>query len=284
MKRYFIYTFLLALFLSACKKNDISLYDSAVDNIYLNYLDDDGKNDTNIVTYSFAGSPGLASDTIWIPVAIAGKRVNRDRKFVLSVVDNWTTAQKDMHYEPLKPFYIMPADSGKTSVPLIIKNTDPQLANTSVTLTLQVIQSEDFASELPVAIRTKTFVYSNRLEQPSWWVFWMGNLGPYSRTSHRLFLISGGQDLVNPGAPDGYMGIPRTLYYLENVKNFTVDPFTWILRNPEKGYVLAKRNDGTEDYDFYQKESPLVKIHLKFFPQVNRYFFMNENGNQVIFN
>lgn len=284
MKQFIPYTLLLVLLFSACKKNDVYRYESETDNIYLHYLDVNGNKDTSTVTFSFAATPGLSVDTIWVPVSIAGKRVSRDRKFVINVVDTATTARENLHYEPLKTFYTMPADSGKINIPLVIKNIDPELANKSVSVTLRVVQGEDFNGELPAVIRSKRYVYSNRLEQPSWWMFWQGNLGSYSRITHRLFLISGGQDLTNPSAPDGFMGIPRTLYYIENAKTFTRDPFTWVLRNPDQGYVLTKRTDGTEDYDFYQTASPLIKVHVKFFPQVNGYFFMNENGNQIIIN
>ncbi|RZK79123.1 MAG: DUF4843 domain-containing protein [Pedobacter sp.] len=284
MKRYIPYTFLLALLLFACKKNDVYLYDSETDNIYLHYLNTDGTKDTSSVTYSFATSPGLVSDTIWVPVSIAGKRINKARNFVVSVVDSMTTGIVGIHYEALKPSYVMPADSGKISIPFVVKNTDPELANTTKKVTLRIGDGGDFKGELPIVIRTKTYFFSNRLEQPSWWMYWQGNLGPYSRTTHRLFLISGGQDLTNPAAPNGYLGIPRTLYYIENAKNFVRDPFGWVARFPEKGYVLTKRTDGTEDYDFYQSSAPLIKTHLKFFPQVNGYFFISELGAQIIIN
>lgn len=284
MKRYIPYTLLLALLLFACKKNDVYQYDSETDNIYLRYLNADGTKDTSSVTYSFATKPGLVSDTIWIPVSIAGKRVNKNRSFVLSVVDTATTGVVGTHYEALKPSYVLPADSGKVMVPFIIKNTDPELANSTKKVTLRIGTGGDFKGDLPVIVRTKSFLFSNRLEQPSWWMFWQGNLGPYSRTTHKLFLISGGQDLTNPAAPNGYLGIPRTLYYIENAKTFVKDPFAWVARFPEKGYVLTKRTDGTQDYDFYQTSAPLVKIQLKYFPQVNGYFFINENGAQIIIN
>lgn len=284
MKKYISYFLLLSTIFLACKKDSITLYESNVDNVFLNYLDDDGVQDTASITYSFAASPGLAADTMWIPVSISGKRISKDRKFALAIVDSLTTARVNLHYEALKPFYIMPADSGKLLVPLIIKNIDEELTNSSVILAIRAVATDELKAELPVAIRTKRFIYSNRLEQPWWWMYWQGNLGPYSRTSHRLFLIAGGQDLVNPGAPDGYLGIPRTLYYLDNAKNLTKDPFTWITRNAEKGYVLTKRTDGTEDYDFYHKDAPSIKIHLKFFPQVNSHFFISENGSQIIMN
>lgn len=281
MKTNIFYVFLLAVFLLACKKNDITRY-ASTDNIYLNYYDQDGVFDTAAVTYSFSTSPGLAKDTIWVPVIVSGKRQSTDRQFVLTVVDTATTAEKDKHYEPLKPFYIMPADSGRIMVPVIIKNIDQDLTNKSVALTFRLIGSADFSQDMPVELRTKTLIFSNRLERPSWWMFWQGQLGEYSRVTHQLFLISGGKDLVNPTLPNAYLEIPRTLYYLENVRLFVQDPFAWISRNPEAGYVLTKRADGSNDYDFYNISAPEIKFYVKFFPQVNRYFFINESGKQII--
>lgn len=281
MKKHIFYVFLLSIALFACKKNEITTYDSA-DNIYLNYYDEDGVFDTAAVTYSFSASPGLAKDTIWVPVVVSGKRQSSDRQFVLTVVDTATTAEKDKHYEPLKPFYIMPADSGKITVPVIIKNIDQNLTSKSVSLTFRLVGSADFSQGLPVMLRTKTLIYSNRLERPSWWMFWQGQLGEYSRVTHQLFLISGGKDLVNPTLPNAYLEIPRTLYYLENVRLFVQDPFTWVARNPQAGYVLTKREDGSNDYDFYNISAPDIKLYVKFFPQVNGYFFINEAGKQII--
>jgi hypothetical protein len=182
-----------------------------------------------------------------LPVKISGKRVSRDRKIILEVVNGiYTTAVKDQHYEPLKAEYILPADSGMVKIPVIIKNIDPELSTKSVGLTIRLVANSDFETGLPGALLTKTIIYSNRLEEPSWWKYWQGNLGPYNRVTHQLFLISGGKDLVNPTGPNAYMEIPRTLYYLENLRIFVKDPFTWVQRNPEKGYVITKRTDGTD--------------------------------------
>lgn len=284
MKTNINYILLLSILLFACKKNEIVQYEGLKDNISLNYLDIKGNPDTAAITYSFAENPGLSSDTIFVPVTVAGKRLPTARKFVLTVVDSLTTARVNQHYEALKPYYVLPADSGKIMVPVVLKNIDPELANNSVILGLRVVGGEDFEGLLPVPIRTKRIIYSNRLEQPVWWGWWQGNLGTYSRTAHKLYLISGGGELVNTSAPNGFLGIPRSLYYLENARNFTRNPFAWVARYPEKGYVLTKRTDGTEDYDFYHVDAPTIKVYLKFFPQVNSYFFINENGNQIIMN
>jgi len=284
MKTNINYIFLFSILFFACKKNEITQYTAGTDNISMNYFDTDGNPDTTAITYSFAESPDLSADTVWVPVTIAGKRLPVERKFVLSVVDSATTAKPGLHYEALKPYYMMPADSGKVSVPVILKNIDPDLANKSVVLGLRLVGGGDFDVQLPAPIRSKRIIFSNRLEQPSWWAWWPENLGSYSRTAHKLYLISGGGALVDRRLPTAYMEIPRSLYYLENVKNFTRNPFAWVARYPEKGYVLTKRTDGTEDYDFYQVNSPTITIRVKFFPQVNGYFFINEDGNQIILN
>lgn len=272
---------LFSIFLLTCKKDEKMMY-SSKDNIYLNYTN--AGEDSTTITYSFATSPGLARDTIWIPVAVSGKTSNHDRKFILSAVDNTTTAVRGFHFEKLQPYYTMPADSALIHVPVILMNIDTGLASKSVNLTVLVSGGEDFNSDLPTRIRSKSIQYSNRLEKPSWWMYWQGQLGPYSRVTHQLFLISSGtkDDLVNPTAPNAYLQIPRTLYYLDNTRIFVQDPFTWVTRYPEKGFVITPRNNGTKDYDFYSAASPEIKFHVKYYEQLDRYFFMNENGDQII--
>lgn len=282
MKQNIIYVFLLSILLVACKKEDQQTY-SAENNIYLRFLDKDGRQDTTTITYSFAYNPSLAQDTVWIPVIITGNRVSHTRQFVLSVVDSATTAVKGVHYEALKPFYTLPADSGTFKVPVIIKSTDEALANKSVSLAVRITGGGDFKADLPTALRSKKIVFSNRLEKPSWWIYWQGQLGEYGRIKHQLFLISSGTvDLVDMSKPDAYMQIPRTLYYIDNMRVFTKDPFTWVARNPTKGYVLTKRTDVPADYDFYNEASPTKRFYLKYIAQVNGYFFIDETGKQII--
>ncbi|SCW50463.1 DUF4843 domain-containing protein [Mucilaginibacter sp. NFR10] len=284
MKRNIFFVLVVFAALFGCKKDQLLTYGTR-DNIYLNYKDKDGNQDTSVLTYSFAYNPTLAQDTIWVPVIISGQRSKTERRFAISVVDTATTAKAGLHYEALKPSYTMPADSGTVKVPVIIKNTDPELANKSVVLTILVSGGQDFNSSLPVALRMRSILYSSRLEQPAWWIYWMGNLGPYSRIKHQLFLISSGTtDLVDMSKPNAYLQIPRTLYYIDNVRTFINDPFAWVARYPEKGYILTKRADGSNDYDFYSSSSPGKKFYLKYYAQAGKYFFVDENGQQVIIN
>lgn len=278
MKRYFIITMLASLLFS-CKKDDIKPYSLTKDNIYLNYAN------TDSLIYSFAYHPELEKDTIWVPVIISGKIIHQDRHFSLAVVDSATTAVSGRHYAPLKSSYILPADSGTVKIPVILLNTDTALANNSVNLTIRVSGGEDFASSLPVKIRTKRILYSNRLEEPAWWSSWAGSLGKYSRVKHQLFLISSGAtDLVIANSyPDWYMEIPRTLYYIANTRYFLQYPFQWVSEHPKSGYMLEKRNDNTGDYDFFSTSAPGKRFLLKYYASANKYVFIDENGDQVLF-
>jgi len=282
MKKNIIYILLLSMTFFACKKNEMLPYIS-YDNVYLLYLDDKGNQDTTTLSYSFAYRPGLAQDTIWVPIIVSGPRVSHSRQFVLTVVDSVTTAIKGIHYEPLKPFYTLPADSGTFKIPVVLKNTDDALATKSVRLGFSTISGGDFQANLPLALRSKKVIFSSRLEKPSWWIYWESQLGEYGRIKHQLFLISSGTvDLVNSSKPNAYLEIPRTLYYIENFRIFLKDPANWIARNPDKGYVLTKKTDGSNDYDFYSQSSPGKKYTLKYFALVNGYFFIDESGKQII--
>lgn len=279
MKKHLFFILLVCTALFGCKKDKDLLYNSQ-DNIYFNYPSKD------TLAYSFALNPGQAQDTLLIPVIIMGKIANHARSFDLSVVADSTTATSKLDYEPLKSSYTMPADSGLVHVPVIIKNIDTALNSKSVVLTIRVSGGKDFGNSLGESIRTKEILFSNRLEQPVWWSDWAGQLGTYSRTKHQLFLISSGTTdlVVVSGNPNAYLDIPRCLFYISNFDAFLADPFNWVNQNPQKGYVLTPRNDGTGDYDFYNTNSPTHKFHLQYFPAVDKYVFIDENGKQVVTN
>lgn len=260
-----------SVFLS-CKKEDKFLYNAEIDNVYLDYENDEQ------LTYSFAYTPGLARDTIWVPVKISGTRSNRERQFKLAVVDSASTAKPDVHFEALKSFYVIPADSGVVKVPVVLLNARGLEVQT-VRLTFEVSGGTDFDTKLPGKIRTKSLIFSNRLEMPSWWMFWMGELGAYSRVKHQLFLISSGTRDLSP--PSEFMEIPRSLFYISNTRSMLKFPFNWVDTHPELGYVLTKRTDGSGDYDLYQKDAPATKFHLKYFSAADAYVFLDEDGKQI---
>ncbi|TCC87267.1 DUF4843 domain-containing protein [Pedobacter frigiditerrae] len=275
MKKYIILIIVAITVLIGCKKNAAFTYESD-DNVYLDYPNLD------TITYSFSYKPSIEQDTVWIPVKISGIRVAKDRKFVMSVVEGSSSAVRGFHYEKLKDFYIIPKDSGVVKVPVIVKNIDTGLVSNSVSLTLRVEGGQDFKGELPAAKRTKTLTFSNRLEEPYWWKYW-GQFRGYGRVKHEFFLIvNGNVNLADMSKPStAFYDIPRTLYYIENVRLFVTYPFDWVKQNPTRGYELKLRTDNSGDYDFYNVNAPSKKFHLKYFKQADEYVFLDEKGNQI---
>jgi hypothetical protein len=75
---------------------------------------------------------------------------------------------------------------------------------------------------------------------------------------------------------------PEHYYYIDNTRTFLNDPFTWVTRHADKGYVLTKRTDGGKDYDFYSASSPEKKFYLKYYAQVDKYFFVDERASRLL--
>lgn len=267
MKYTTFITILIAI--SSCKKTQEVRYHSH-DNVYFDFKSSVSRDS---VIYTFAYTPSLMKDTVFLPVRISGIRVNYDRKFGITVVDKGTTAIAQTHYEPLKREYIMPADSGTIRLPVILYNTDAGLSERSVVLNLKLTPSADLDTALNKIINAR-IVFSNKLEQPSWWTFWP--LGPYSQVKHQLWLIATGVKELTTAGTDA----PQSLYYIGKLNNLLTDPFTWVTNNPAKGYVLATRPDG--NYDFYSTENPAKKILLRKSAAAGRFYFIDENGAEII--
>jgi hypothetical protein len=202
----------------ACKKDEIEAY-SAPDNIY--FL-------TQAQSYTFAYTPEKQSDTMYLPVRISGKRVPIDRKFNVRVMADSSTAQAQTHYQPLEPYYTMPADSGLLFLPVVIYNTDTSLQSRSVRLYLELTPTENFGVGLPTATQT-TLTFSSRLERPSWWDLWKDQLGDYSRVKHALYLAAVGKiDLVSDFSGENSFQIPYNLFVIDKFRRFLSDPMAWV--------------------------------------------------------
>ncbi len=258
--------------ISSCNKDADFVYDLP-DSVYFNFED----TASSKIVYTFAYDPELVADTLFLPVKISGKRVPFSRSIRIAVVDSATTASPTLHYEAFRETYEIPSDSGTFSLPVIIYNKDPELDVSTVTLAFSLQPSADFETELPHMI-TGRISFSNRLEQPGWWIYWMSSLGMYSRVKHQLFLISSGTiEMPDMSEPDAYLQVPKALYHVAQYKAFLSDPFSWVQAHPE--YALSESTDG--DYDFYLKEAPGKIIVLKRNQATNSYYFIDENG-QII--
>ncbi len=258
----------LVLPAAACKKAEPSTFDHAA-NIYF----DLPQAQKDSISYTFAYDLAKSSDTIRIPVTISGKRISQNRFYTAYVEMDSSTALPGTHYKALEQQYAIPANEGRTILPLVVYNR-PDLEDSSRTIIMKLRTSGDFGVENPTIIRARV-VLSARLEQPVWWSMWCG---AYSRTKHQLFLIvTGITELSTVG-----LDAPKNLYIANLLTVMLNNPFDWVANNSAKGYVLEAVTPGnTNAYYFYTPQNPNKKILLQKNSGSGRYFFIDENGQEV---
>ncbi|WP_207534195.1 DUF4843 domain-containing protein [Desertivirga arenae] len=270
MKAY-IYLIMTVLFLASCEKAEELKYSHSA-NIFFQF---NSGADRDSMVYTFAYRPTIPQDTVWLLVRLTGTRTATDRYFTARIEKDSSTAQEGLHYEPLKEQYAIPADRGWTYIPFVVYNKDKQLENRSVSAIIKLNPSEDFGIENPSIIRAKV-VFSSKLEKPSWWDMWLG--GYYSRTKHELFILTTGRTSLTTAGLDA----PMNLYFTGILTTMLNNPFNWVQKNPAKGYVLTPVNEGsTDSYYFYNTANPARKMLLRKNNQINKYFFIDENGQEV---
>jgi hypothetical protein len=270
MKKIMIVLLAAVTGMAACKKEMVSPFKGATENIYFN-LAPYGYKDS--ILYTFANHPEKPSDTVWIPVRLSGSRVDSNLVYAAKIIDSGTTAQVNKHYQPLKSGYVLPAGSGTSFMPVVLYNTDTMLFQRSFALTIQLVSTDQLHTELTQML-TARIVFSTKLERPVWWTNCPG--GSYSIVKHLLFRLSATtEDVSNDGA-----AIPLWLYYKDKLNALLTSPKTWIANNPGKGYVLDPRPDG--NFDFYDPAKPDKKFLYRKKTGTNSFYFVDENGNDVI--
>lgn len=263
---------LLVLSVASCKKAEELKY-SSPDNIVFDFAPDD----KDSILYTFAYTPDLALDTISIPVRISGNQTSTDRTFIIKAMPDSSTAIPGKHYEAFKDSYVMPANKGRVSIPLVIYNTDSALQNQSVKLKFKLYANDNFGIALVTEIKG-TLVFSSALEKPDWWSSWLGDY--YSRTKHLLFLIAtNGVREMTYGQNVGF-DVPKNLYIVSLLTTLMADPATWVKKNPGRGYVLEKIKD-SDDYYFYSTNNPAKKILYKKDDGASTYHFIDEFGQRI---
>ena len=259
---------IVALTLGSCSKGQYQLY-SSPSNIYFNF-----SNGADSVVYTFAFTPGKLTDTVWLPVQISGFQVDSAREYVLAVTGNNTTATVGEHYAPLQPYYAMPANTGIDSVPIIVYNTDSLLKKRSVVLGLHLVATNSLGVAIADMDSAKVII-SNKLEEPNWWTMWMGQY--FSSTDYQLFIIAtGGLTTLSTVGTDA----PKNLYYVSLLTNLLNNPFSWVAANPQSGYVLTQLPNG--NYNFYNVNNPSSVILLAKDPTTGIYYFIDENGGEIL--
>lgn len=272
MKSYILIILALLTFTS-CKRAEEMHFDHPA-GVYFDIFFDKNMKDSIVTTFAY--NPTKAQDTVWIPVRIAGVTTPAARTFKARIETDSSTALPELHYEPLKSSYTMAANSGFTWLPFVIYNKDKELENKAVSAIIKLTASDDFNVDNPYWIRAKV-VFSAKLEKPNWWDMWP--LPPYSRVKHELFiLVTGLTELSTEG-----LDAPKNLYISGLLATMLNNPFNWVAKNAEKGYKLEEVTPGnTDSYYFFNTGNPAKKTLLRKNQQNGKYYFIDENGKEVI--
>lgn len=268
MKKLILSALIASSLLGACKKAEELKYDSH-DNVYFDFPN--AQKDS--VLYTFAFHPEKAQDTIYLPVRISGIRKDADRKFVIVVDKDSTTAIAGKHYKAFEPSYTMLKNTGVTYVPLTLYNTDTALQNKSVRIKMTLAATPDFGIAIPEKLISRV-VFSSKLEHEAWWDWWF-DPSTYSQTKNQFFIIVTGLTSLSTNGLDA----PKNQYIASLVAAFLTDPFTWVKKNPSKGYTITVRPDG--NYDFYSITNPTKKILYKKSDVNGIFYFIDENGKEI---
>ena len=195
MKHTILYLMVLslALLFAACEQ-DMEVY-HAEGNDRLNFWYENYYEPDTLITYTFIYVPEeQITDTIWFDLETSGYVTNYPRtiSFEQMPVDS-NAAVAGTHYvafdDPaMKDVYVVPANSSRARVPLIMKKA-ADLASKEVVLKLKIKENSYFKSGFP-GYQVRTVKFSNILVKPEGWtiyaeVYFAGEYGP---VKHRFMI------------------------------------------------------------------------------------------------
>ena len=120
-----------------------------------------------------------------VRVNLQGIPENHDRKFVIKVNKERSTAVEGTDYVPLAPQYVIAANEYYTLVPVTVKRT-PALRSQSLNIVFELEETEDL--ELGIRERqTLVIKFADMVTKPSYWDYYLGSfMGDWSQTKHLL--------------------------------------------------------------------------------------------------
>ena len=172
MKKTIFFIVLLAALLPSCQKAKVEPY-SRKNGVYF-FLDEFTDFNTRIKTivdtlsFSFVRLEETQFEAVvQVRVNLQGIHADYDRKFVIKVNREKSTAIEETDYTPLAPYYLITANEYYTMVPITIKRTSALLSKT-LNMVLELEETED----LEVGLREKRTVvikFTNMLTKPVYW-------------------------------------------------------------------------------------------------------------------
>ncbi|MGI0107026.1 DUF4843 domain-containing protein [Salinimicrobium sp. WS361] len=172
-----IYTFLIVMVLGffgvSCERDEIGAFEAEP---AVNFVNDS-------IQYSFVQNPSNEY-LLEVPVNILGNSSAVDRYFDVQIIDDSLTTANPELYEIIEAKVPAGAFSGN----LIIKlKKSPVLDDTSVSLHVTLVESDDFSTGILEASSTK-IIWSNKIIIPAWTYFRYFFTSYPSTKAYRIFI------------------------------------------------------------------------------------------------
>ena len=196
---------ILVLFVSICGictscEMKYSYYDKGKTTVHFKYKE--GENDMKL---SFATHvDGKPIERVF-PLEIAGYASEKERSVELEIVDEYTTAIKDVHYSMSEKLIIRDGHYHDT-LKITFYNTDPVLDSEERRLYIRIKANDDFDNGIHY-LQHLDIRFTNEVQEPTCWgtfdvyTYMYYYFGTYSKMKHRYILMANGIEEL----PDHYI-------------------------------------------------------------------------------
>lgn len=143
-----------------------------------------------LINYSFGVKPvDTLTHTVYIPVQLAGKMLDREQTFNVSV-DAASTAKSGVHYVLSATSFNIPANEKRAYVPIQLLRTGlSETKYDSIRVVLRLVPSNDLGVRFAESNKV-TVTFDNILMKPDFWeimeTYW--GLGPFTKNKYRKLL------------------------------------------------------------------------------------------------
>ena len=175
------------------------------------------------VVFSMVGEPAsVLQDTCWMNVKRVGERTEIDKRYVVTVVKDISTAVEGIDFETLKPEYVFRKNVGIDSFPVIV-NREHLKTVLSKKIMFALQETEDFKLGFVEYSRIK-LVVTDFLQEPEWWYTVSGWLGAYHYMKYEKWIeLTGSMDKSSSQSYRQYYCLQIKDYFNNNI---IIDPIT----------------------------------------------------------
>lgn len=182
--RFLLYIVLFLLIGSGCTENETFVYSSRPA-VFFNGLED--------VNFSFAGQTGDTA-VVNLQVGLLGQKLEMDKKYVVRVNPEATTAKEGLHYKALGDAQVFPAEKFFANLEIELYRKDPELQDSTFYLDLSIVNGEEIDAAYADRCHVRIGIV-DQLLKPDYWDSWLKlYYSDYSRVKHNVCIAIQGHD------------------------------------------------------------------------------------------